>query len=220
MKRVLLLTAIVFVAAVHPGWAQQNDLAALRAEVAKQQAAIQQLLQRIDALEKAQASSSTQALQDELKAQEDTVNSIRETVNSKVNLNGYYNFRFSADNSETPIAFQQHHLGVLMAKQLGRFNFLMELELQNVPHHPEIAAGIEGDEHAAEEAAISADISGEGQVAVENAWMEYNHNRFLGVRVGNSSHRSIGGRITTRISPTPPICRFIFVSCFPPSSSA
>ena len=49
MKRVLLLTAIVFVAAVHPGWAQQNDLAALRAEVAKQQAAIQQLLQRIDA---------------------------------------------------------------------------------------------------------------------------------------------------------------------------
>jgi len=184
MKRVLLLTAIVFVAAVHPGWAQQNDLAALRAEVAKQQAAIQQLLQRIDALEKAQASSSTQTLQDELKAQEDTVNSIRETVNSKVNLNGYYNFRFSADNSETPIAFQQHHLGVLMAKQLGRFNFLMELELQNVPHHPEIAAGVEGEEHSAEEAAMSADISGEGQVAVENAWMEYNHNRFLGVRVG------------------------------------
>ena len=112
MKRVLLLAAIVFVTAVQPGWAQQNELAALRAEVAKQQAAIQQLLQRIDALEKAQASTSTQALQDELKAQEDTVNSIRETINSKVNLNGYYNFRFSADDSETPIAFQQHHLGV------------------------------------------------------------------------------------------------------------
>ncbi len=29
-----------------------------------------------------------------------------------------------------------------------------------------------------------ADISGEGQVAVENAWMEYNHNRLLNVRVG------------------------------------
>ena len=28
------------------------------------------------------------------------------------------------------------------------------------------------------------DLSGEGQVAVENAWMEYNHNRFLSVRVG------------------------------------
>jgi hypothetical protein len=28
------------------------------------------------------------------------------------------------------------------------------------------------------------DVSGEGQVAVENAWMEYNHNRYLNVRVG------------------------------------
>ena len=67
------------------------------------------------------------------------INSLRETINSKVNLNGYYNFRFFADGSEEPLAFQQHHLGVLMAKQLGKFNFLMELELQNVPHHPEIA---------------------------------------------------------------------------------
>jgi hypothetical protein len=184
MKRVLWSAVIVFLAAARPVGAQQNEIAALRAEVAKQQAAIQQLLQRIDALEKQQAGSSAEALQDELKAQEDTVNSIRETMNSKVNLNGYYNFRFSADDSETPIAFQQHHLGVLMGKQLGRFNFLMELELQNVPHHPELSAEAEGAEHAAEEAGVAADISGEGQVAVENAWMEYNHNRFLGVRFG------------------------------------
>jgi hypothetical protein len=163
--------------------AQQAEIAALRAEIAKQQAAIQQLLQRIDALEKRQAGSSTQALQDEIKAQEDAVNSIRDTMNSKVNLNGYYNFRFSADDSETPVAFQQHHLGMLLGKQLGKFNFLMELELQNVPHHPEISAEVGSEEHAAEEGALS-DISGEGQVAVENAWMEYNHNRFLGVRFG------------------------------------
>ena len=32
--------------------------------------------------------------------------------------------------------------------------------------------------------AQESDISGEGQVAVENAWMEYNHNRLLSVRVG------------------------------------
>ena len=80
-----------------------------------------------------------QDLQDDIKAQEDSVNSLRDTINSKVNLNGYYNFRFSADGSEEPMAFQQHHLGVLMSKQLGKFNFLMELELQNVPHHAEIA---------------------------------------------------------------------------------
>jgi hypothetical protein len=113
------------------------------------------------------------------------VNSLRETVNSKVNLNGYYNFRFSVDGSDEPMAFQQHHLGVLMSKQLGKFGFLMELELQNVPHHPEIAG--EDDEHEEEEDGDEhpeSDISGEGQVAVENAWMEYNHNRLLSVRVG------------------------------------
>ena len=92
-----------------------------------------------------------QDLQDDIKAQEDSVSSLRETVNSKVNLNGYYNFRFSADGSEEPMAFQQHHLGVLMSKQLGKFNFLMELELQNVPHHPEIAAELEEEEEHAED---------------------------------------------------------------------
>ena len=123
MKRVLLFAAIVWLVAASPVSAQQSELAALRAEVAKQQAAIQQLLQRIDALEKQQAGSSAQALQDELKAQEDVVNSLRDTINSKVNLNGHYNFRFSADNSDTPVAFQQHHLGLLLGKQLGKFNF-------------------------------------------------------------------------------------------------
>ncbi len=186
MKRVLLVAVVVFVAAVRPARGQQNDLAALRAEVARQQVAIQQLLQRIDALEKRQTGSPAgqpaSSIEDELKGQQDSINSIRETVNSKVNLTGYYNFRFSTDESETPIAFQQHHLGILMGKQLQRFNFLMELELQNVPHHPEISG--ETDAHAAEEAAMASDISGEGQVAVENAWMEYNHNEYLGIRLG------------------------------------
>jgi hypothetical protein len=58
----------------------------------------------------------------------------------------------------------------------------MELELQNVPHHPEIST--ETDTETETGAETTADISGEGQVAVENAWMEYNHNRFLGVRFG------------------------------------
>jgi hypothetical protein len=72
---------------------------------------------------------------------------------------------------------------LLLSKQLRRFNFHMELELQNVPHHPEIHAG--DDEESGEETPHdSTDVSGEGQVAVENAWMEYNHNSYLNVRVG------------------------------------
>jgi hypothetical protein len=189
MRRILLLlAAILFVAGVHPVWAQQNEIATLRAEIARQQVVIAQLLKRVEALEKQPppAAGSVQDLQDDIKAQEEAITSLRDTVNSKVNLNGYYNFRFSVDGSEEPMAFQQHHLGVLMAKQLGKFNFLMELELQNVPHHQEIAEehGEEEDEHDEGEEGHETDISGEGQVAVENAWMEYNHNRLLSVRVG------------------------------------
>lgn len=187
MQRVVLCVAFLLAASVSPALAQQNEMAALRAEIAKQQVLIAQLLKRIEALEQQpdDARSSIQDVQDDIKAQEDSVNSLREIVNSRVNLNGYYNFRFSADGSEEPTAFQQHHLGVLMAKQLGRFNFLMELELQNVPHHPEIRS--EEPEHGDGEEGHEGgegDISGEGQVAVENAWMEYNHNRVLNVRVG------------------------------------
>ena len=184
---VLLLAAIVLVVGIHPVFAQQNEIAVLSAEIAKQQVLIAQLLNRIEALEKQTppAAVTVQNLQDDIKAQEDSINSLRETVNSKVNLNGYYNFRFSADGSEEPMAFQQHHLGVLMSKQLGKFNFLMELELQNVPHHPEIATDPEEEEeHSEAEESAEGDLSGEGQVAVENAWMEYNHNRLLSVRVG------------------------------------
>jgi hypothetical protein len=181
-----LVTVIACVAVARPVWAQENDIAVLRAEVAQQQVIIAQLLKRLDALEKQQPAATVQELQEDIQAQQDSINSLRDNVNSKVNLNGYYNFRFSTDGSGEPIAFQQHHLGVLMAKQFGRFNFLMELELQNVPHHAEISAGGEGEEEGHVEAAegVEGDLSGEGQVAVENAWMEYNHNRLFGVRVG------------------------------------
>jgi hypothetical protein len=186
MRRVLVLMAILSVYGARPIWAQQNDIAVLRAEIAKQEALISQLLKRIEALETQPpaAAEAVQELQDDIKAQDDSINSLRETINNKVNLNGYYNFRFFADGSEEPLAFQQHHLGILMAKQLGKFNFLMELELQNVPHHPEIPGEEGEEEHAEAEEATGEDISGEGQVAVENAWMEYNHNRFASVRVG------------------------------------
>jgi hypothetical protein len=187
MKRIFLLVAILAIGTSRPVWAQQqSEIAALRAEVAKQQAVIAQLLQRLDALEKqAPATGPTaQDLQDDIKAQEDSISSLREIVNSRVNLNGYYNFRFFTDGSEEPTAFQQHHLGMVLGKQMGKFNFLMELELQNVPHHPEIS-GESGEEHEEdEEGEEDGDISGEGQVAVENAWMEYNHSRYASVRFG------------------------------------
>ena len=162
MKRVIFSVMILCAASARPLWAQQNDIAVLRAEIAKQEVVIAQLLKRIEALEHQSPTptAALQDLQDDIKAQDDSINSLRETVNSKVNLNGYYNFRFSADGSEEPASFQQHHLGVIMAKQLGKFNFLMELELQNVPHHAEIAVSGEGEEvHAEVEEPADTDLS-------------------------------------------------------------
>ena len=188
MKRILMMAAVLVFSSFRTAAAQQGEIAALRAEIARQQAIIEQLLARVETLEGKEPPSAgtAQQLQDDIRAQEDSVNSLREIVTSTVNLNGYYNFRFSVDGSDQPGAFQQHHLGVVMAKQLGKFNFLMELELQNVPHHPEIAPETGGEEHeeAFADAHPAEDISGEGQVAVENAWMQYNHSRLLGVRFG------------------------------------
>jgi hypothetical protein len=179
-----------------PVRAQGNELAALRAEIAKQQVIIAQLLKRIEALEKQQppAGATTEDLRADVQAQEDSINSLREIVNSRVNLNGYYNFRFFADGSEESSAFQQHHLGVLMAKQLGKFNFLMELELQNVPHHPEIAPAAKTRRNRGARAAIEGDISGEGR-SPSRTRDGIHHSRSRCVWA--SCLRSTGGRTTT-----------------------
>jgi hypothetical protein len=177
-----------------PVWAQQDELAKLRAEVAAQQAAMMRLLARIDALEKTLSEAATkEELEDEAKTQQDSVNSVRESLARRVNISGYSNFRYVHEEPERPSAFQLDHLGLIFGKQLGRFNFVAELELSNVPHHAEAAEaaeeggeGEEGEEgeDGEEHVEVAADISGEGQVAVENAWMEYNHNQYLSVRLG------------------------------------
>lgn len=187
MKKWAVSLATMLVIA-SPALAQQGELAKLRAEVAAQQAAMAQLLARIDALEKRLGEVATkEELDDEAKSQQDSVNSVRETLLGKVNISGYSNFRFQAKEPETPSAFQLHNLGVILGKQTRRWSFLSELEFSNVPHHAESVVVEEGGEESAEgeeETHADTDISGEGQVAVENAWIEYNHNPYFNVRVG------------------------------------
>lgn len=190
MKKWAFPLAAVLLCA-NPVWAQQDELAKLRAEVAAQQASMTRLLERIDALEKKLSETATkEELEDEAKTQQDSVESVRESIARRVNISGYSNFRYVHEEPERPSAFQLDHLGLIFGKQLGRFSFLAELELSNVPHHAESAEtqeeGEEGEEgeEAEEHVEEVADISGEGQVAVENAWMEYNHNRYLSVRLG------------------------------------
>lgn len=188
MKNALLCVVAVVLAASRPAWAEQDELARLKAEVAAQQATLTTLLQRIDALEKKLSETATKSdLEDEAKAQQDAVNTVRDSVLGRVNISGYSNFRFVSEDGEQPATFQLDHLGLILGKQLRRFSFLAELELQNVPHHAEVSSDAhdEGEEASeGEEGHPEADISGEGQVALENAWMEYNHNNYLNIRVG------------------------------------
>jgi hypothetical protein len=181
MKRTFLFAVVLLLAAGRPAWAQ-DDLASLRAAVMQQQAVIAQLMQRVADLERKQADTVSKAdLEQEAKTSQDAVNSVRDTLFGKVNINGYNNFRYFKDGSETFNAFQQDHLGLLFGKQLGRFNVFTELELQNVPHHP--AATVEA-ATATDTTTTPADTSGEGQVAVENAWIEYSQNRAFNIRAG------------------------------------
>ena len=93
-KRTLCLAAIALLAVSRPAWAQQDEIARLRAELVTQQAVIAQLLQRVDDLEKKQTTAVTKDdLEEEAKTGQESVNSLRETLLGKVNLNGYYNFR-------------------------------------------------------------------------------------------------------------------------------
>lgn len=186
MKKWAIPLAAVLLLTASPAFAQQNELAQLRAEV-------QRLLVRIDALEKKLSETATKAeLEDEAKTQQDSVESVRETLLGKVNISGYSNFRFQAEEPDTPSAFQLDHLGLILGKQTRRWSFLGELEFSNVPHHAESvvveehAEGEEGEdgEEEGEVHTPESDISGEGQVAVENAWIEYNHNPYFNVRVG------------------------------------
>lgn len=191
MKRCAIPLAVLLLAAA-PATAQQDELAKLRAEVAAQQAAMTKLLARIDALEKKLAETATKdELEDEAKTQQDAVESVRETLLGKVNISGYSNFRFQAKEPETPSAFQLDHLGLILGKQTRRWSFLSELEFSNVPHHAESVVvdergpeGEEGEEGEGDDHGSEPDISGEGAVAVENAWIEYNHNPYFNVRVG------------------------------------
>ena len=160
-------------------WAQQSELNELKGELRRQQEVIAGLIKKVEELERKQSTTvSREDLEEETKTQQEAVQSLGENILNRVNLAGYYNFRYFNEDSPAVGAFQQHHLALILSKQLRHWNFLMELELQNEPHHRE--GGEEGEE--GEE--THTDISGEGIISVENAWMEYNQSRFLNFRVG------------------------------------
>ena len=74
MKRTLWLAALMALAVGRPAWAQQDELARLKVELANQQAIIARLIKQVEELEKKQAQGVTrEELGDEVKTQQEAV---------------------------------------------------------------------------------------------------------------------------------------------------
>ena len=123
MKRMFLSVAILFVAGTRPAWAQQSEIAALRAEVAKQQAVIEQLLQRLQALEAKQPPPPPAGQHSGPPGRDQGAGRFGQLAardrQQQSESERLLQLQVRREDSDEPMAFQQHHLGVIMAKQLG-----------------------------------------------------------------------------------------------------
>ncbi len=157
--------------------AQQDELEAVKAELRRQQEIIAGLMKKIEELESKQATTAIREdPQQEVHSQQERINSLEEQLVSKANLTGYYTFEYINTNSpvvaeDTPVvgAFRQHFLSFFISKQINHWTFFSETEFEYGPNFDASAGDFE---------------TANGEIHVENAWMEYNYNRHFNVRVG------------------------------------
>ena len=170
MKRILSCVIVLGLAMGGTAHAQQDELAAVKAELLKQQEIIAGLMKKVEELEKKQATVATRDdLERETHSQQERVNSMEEQLLSKANLTGYYAIEYINSDSPAAGAFRQHFLSFFVSKQINHWSFFTETEFEYAPH-------FDGSGRELETAA--------GEIKIENAWMEYNHNRHFNVRVG------------------------------------
>lgn len=170
MKRILVLVTILSLAVGGTAYAQQDELAAVKAELLKQQAVIAGLMKKVEELESRQASSASRAeLQQETESQQERTNSLEGVLLGKANLTGYYALEYISDDSPAVGAFRQHFLSFFISKQFDHWTFFTETEFEYAPHFDASNGDFE---------------TANGEIKIENAWMEYNHSRHFNVRVG------------------------------------
>lgn len=170
MKRILSLVIVLGLAMSGTAYAQQDELAALKTELRKQQEIIAGLMKKVEELESKQAAAaSREELQLETNTQQERVSSLEENLLGRINLSGYYTFEYINEDSPAVGAFRQHQLTFFVAKQVNRWSFFSEVEAEYAP---------------AFDATNQVFSRGNGGMKVERAWMEYSHNRYLNVRGG------------------------------------
>lgn len=170
MKRILSSAIVVGLIMGGTAYAQQDDLAALKAELRKQQEIIAALMKKVEELESKQATApSREELQQETTAQQERVTALEENLLGRVNLTGYYSFEYINEDSPAVGAFRQHQLAFFISRQVNRWNFFSEVEFEYAPAY---------------DAVNQVFSRGNGGIKVERAWMEYSHNRYFSVRAG------------------------------------
>lgn len=177
MKRILSAVIVLGLAFGGTAHAQQDELAAVKAELQKQQEIVASLMKKMEELEAKQTTIAVRDdLQQETRSQQERLTSLEEQLVNKANLTGYYAFEYINTNSpvageDTPVvgAFRQHFLSFFVSKQINHWNFFTETEFEYAPHFDASARDFE---------------TADGEIHIENAWMEYNHNRHFNVRVG------------------------------------
>ena len=169
-----------------PAWAQQDDVARLRAELQRQQEVIGQLLKRLDELEKKQALTATnEELKQEAETQQDAVESVREIAAQPRESERLLQLPVLRRRVAGAGLASSSTISACCSGSSSRSSTsTWSSSSRTCRTIPRSTAKEEEGEEDERRAAEGTDISGEGQVAVENAWMEYNHNRFLNVRVG------------------------------------
>lgn len=170
MRRFWGAVIVAWVAMSGRAWAQPDELAALKAELRKQQEIIASLVKKVEELESRQREGVTrQQLAQEITAQQEALNSVGERLAGRANLSGYYAFEYVNDDSPTIGAFRQHFLSFFVSKQINRWNFFSETEFEYAPHF---------------DASSRSFSTADGEVKIEAAWAEYQFDRAFNVRVG------------------------------------
>ncbi|MBI5136879.1 MAG: hypothetical protein HZA24_06020 [Nitrospirae bacterium] len=84
-------------------------------------------------------------------------------------LSGYFDFDYVTDNKAvSPGHFRAHHLSLFVTRQWRHARMFSEVEFEDGADHAGSGAGVTGD----------------GQVKLENAWVEYNHGGAVNLRAG------------------------------------
>ena len=97
------------------------------------------------------------------------VTELKESLASRVKINGYYSFEYFNDTmSGSPNTFRQHNFNLFIGRDWDQWRVLSELEFEDGP-------SFEGE---------AGTVDGEGGIKMEYAWFEYHHADALKVRGG------------------------------------